>query len=566
MAPKAKAKAAKRSRKTAAEFDTSDAETIFGDGTSKLFGVGGAERVCSKSSLHKFFQDSAELATPSTALPSIDASPFDEVGHAYGGGDDVECQIVSERPCGSCVAECVPAPNGATPPASDGDRCEESRGDARSTTPRDADLAAITPAQLCEAVVTGDILDVAKKIVGDALTEQNVERFTDVLTRVAKMRPSRNKPSQVEGANDDHGGELSKHEARRLELLEKILAEQTFPGKSSMGNLFREKLKADSVQRAKYEALDTAAEQLAFRLSWCQAEAAALTARRARSKTTTWARRDTARFRYRPFGSMVVEWGGWGCADAVKGATAAASKCVAMGHPWSKLHPQSGLMEYAIVEQGWEEEYAVCWQETQDELLGAVQTGASGDNATKNGVDGAVDAEDAERAEDSKAPASSDVADEDAMPPPSTSRAKTKAANPKPSTPKKAKREAADEADMTLASLFKDASRVRAMFVQATTSAEELSSMIRSGGDYKWAINNVAGDIKLAALMSDLRGSVSEFAQHFIVSDVKTVKASYTTARLEHELRVFIAMSDKIASVNRTVKQILNATAAMQSE
>ena len=44
-----------------------------------------------------------------------------------------------------------------------------------------------------------------------------------------------------------------------------------------------------------------------------------------------------------------------------------------MGHPWSKLHPQSGLMEYAIVEQGWEEEYAVCWQETQDELLGAVQ-------------------------------------------------------------------------------------------------------------------------------------------------------------------------------------------------
>ena len=90
--------------------------------------------------------------------------------------------------------------------------------------------------------------------------------------------------------------------------------------------------------------------------------------------------------------------------------------------------------------------------------------------------------------------------------------------------------------------------------------------MIRSGGDYKWAINNVAGDIKLVALMSDLRGSVSEFAQHFIVSDVKTVKASYTTAHLEHELRVFIAMSDKIASVNKTVKHILNATAAMQSE
>ena len=90
--------------------------------------------------------------------------------------------------------------------------------------------------------------------------------------------------------------------------------------------------------------------------------------------------------------------------------------------------------------------------------------------------------------------------------------------------------------------------------------------MIRSGGDYKWAVNNVAGDLKLSRLMSELRGSVSEFAQHFIVSDVKTLKASYTSARLEHELQGFISMTDKITAINKTVKQILNATTAMHSE
>jgi hypothetical protein len=123
---------------------------------------------------------------------------------------------------------------------------------------------------------------------------------------------------------------------------------------------------------------------------------------------------------------------------------------------------------------------------------------------------------------------------------------------------KKAKREAVDDAETTLAGLFKEASRVRTMFVQATTAAEELSSMIRSGGDYKWAVNNVAGDLKLSRLMSELRGSVSEFAQHFIVNDVR--------ARLEHELQGFISMTDKIIAINKTVKQILSATTAMQRE
>ena len=276
-----KPKAARRSRK-AIPAEASDAETIVGD--TKIFGVGGVD-AATKGTLHKFFQ--AELATPSTALPSIDASERDDVG--------------PDSP--PTVDECVPTP------ACDGNWHAEGRNDTPAKgrydagqSPREAD---VTRARLCEAVVSGDIHDLAHSIVGETLTEQNFDRFTDILARVAKTRESRSPESAV--PKDNHGSELSKHEARRLELMAKIIAENNFPSRSSMGNLFREKLKADSVERAKYEALDTAAEQLAFRLSWCKAEAASLTARRDRSKTTTWARRDLARFRYKPFRAMVVE-------------------------------------------------------------------------------------------------------------------------------------------------------------------------------------------------------------------------------------------------------------------
>ena len=47
--------------------------------------------------------------------------------------------------------------------------------------------------------------------------------------------------------------------------------------------------------------------------------------------------------------------------------------------------------------------------------------------------------------------------------------------------------------------------------------------------------------------------------------DVKTAKASYASARCEHELHGFISMSDKLASVNMPAKQISNATMATQS-
>jgi hypothetical protein len=166
------------------------------------------------------------------------------------------------------------------------------------------------------------------------------------------------------------------------------------------------------------------------------------------------------------------------------------------------------------------------------------------------GVDTAVDGGHA--AEAPSAP--DDVAHATGAP---SSRAKTKATSPKPPMAKKAKREAVDDAETTLAGLFKEASRVRTMFVQATTAAEELSSMIRSGGDYKWAVNNVARDLKLSRLMSELRGSVSELSQHPIIKDAKTVKVSYASARFEHEMQGIISMMDKITTINKALKQIL---------
>ena len=72
------------------------------------------------------------------------------------------------------------------------------------------------------------------------------------------------------------------------------------------------------------------------------------------------------------------------------------------------------------------------------------------------------------------------------------------------------------------------------------------------------AVNSVRARCrKLSRLMSELRGSVSELSQHFIIKDAKTVKASYASARFEHELQGIISMMDKITAINKALKKIL---------
>ena len=62
--------------------------------------------------------------------------------------------------------------------------------------------------------------------------------------------------------------------------------------------------------------------------------------------------------------------GGWPCADAIAGAVCGASKCLVMGPPWWRIHPQTERMEFAIMETGWETLFKNAWEETKEEVNG----------------------------------------------------------------------------------------------------------------------------------------------------------------------------------------------------
>ena len=118
---------------------------------------------------------------------------------------------------------------------------------------------------------------------------------------------------KVTEANPGTNGQpLNKKEEQRESAMRKILETGEFPARSSMGNLFRASLAPGSPMALAYACCDSAKQQQELRMRWCKEQHAALAHRRSLSRDAQWSKTDISRFRYRPFGSMVVEWGGWG--------------------------------------------------------------------------------------------------------------------------------------------------------------------------------------------------------------------------------------------------------------
>ena len=64
---------------------------------------------------------------------------------------------------------------------------------------------------------------------------------------------------------------------------------------------------------------------------------------------------DRHKFEYMCYGAMVRSLGGWKDPAAIKGSTTCFAKCLAMGEPWCKQHPQTELVECAKLAMEWEE-------------------------------------------------------------------------------------------------------------------------------------------------------------------------------------------------------------------
>lgn len=135
--------------------------------------------------------------------------------------------------------------------------------------------------------------------------------------------------------------------------------------KSTVANAFRKEHVKGTPKGDAYHALNQK-EALEFRINWAKTKYDEV--KLTKVSTTSWSRVDRTKGRYRTFGKLVVDLGGWRCEDAVKGAIIACKKCAAMGAPWYKVHPQTEMLEFLVLESEFEEDFSKSWSQFKEEI------------------------------------------------------------------------------------------------------------------------------------------------------------------------------------------------------
>ena len=104
-----------------------------------------------------------------------------------------------------------------------------------------------------------------------------------------------------------------------------------------------------------------------WQVKFCTKEMQELTV--VKTQETSWRRVDTTTAVYRPFGRIVQKLGGWGDALAIAGATKGCSKCLILGPPWWRIHAQTEMLEFIILEGSWEETFSKKWTECKSHMM-----------------------------------------------------------------------------------------------------------------------------------------------------------------------------------------------------
>ena len=173
---------------------------------------------------------------------------------------------------------------------------------------------------------------------------------------------------------------LSDKDKQVAENLASLIKNGGFDARSYMGNKFREEMKDGSERSNAYLSMSARSQEAKdFRMDWLKRQYD--TAVNKKRFTKSWTRVDKTKGQYRTFGALVVDLGGWKYEPAVKGASVAVSKCIAMGEPWIRRHPQTDMMEYLVLKMEWEETYEKCWSEFREEFM-ASSVGNGGGGAT----------------------------------------------------------------------------------------------------------------------------------------------------------------------------------------
>ncbi len=297
-------------------------------------------------------------------------------------------------------------------------------------------------AAILEAVRSGTTLDFVEKFAGEKINESNFNKVVADLT-----------DATGDAEKEEARGNLNGKEAQLRSSLLAAIKDGKITSKSALGNRFRSEVDTKGMTQAQISQ---------HRLEWANDLVEKLDARKTTVKE--WRKVDSTAFPYRPFGKLVIDFGGWKDADAIKGATTGALQCLAMGEPWVRIHPQTKMVCFAIAEMGWREEFEQAWRSTVTYYTGDVDKADTGSSAS-SGL---------------KRPAVEEGASSNTIPTNKVTRAqptsvtKGKADTIPQSSPRKDTPSKAEQDDkVKVQKLFRDGTKVKNNFTAATGKAED---------------------------------------------------------------------------------------------
>ena len=336
-----------------------------------------------------------------------------------------------------------------------------------------------------------------------------------------------NQRLEESGAGDPYAG-FTQKDAARIKELERWAREGGFPIKGAMANKFREVLAMSTDKLAAYKSCDREAAKK-WRLEFLQEEILKVKGRRKQS--TSWSKTDLQGCKYRTAARIFEDLGGRTDPEVAAGVVMGINKCIALGPPFFHKHPQTGLIEFVIIEFGWIEKFEKAWSEFVEEQVDNVE----GSDAKKaDAKAAAVDTIATRTTEDKKANA--------------TQKGTKPGPTPRNQTPGKPKPAALLPETIALNKLCVEANKVKTQYLATMTTAVELVAAIEHEPEYKLQKGGTEAELK--RLVSCAKQGFTPFHKQFLISDMKSMRKSLGAETVKTELEKFVSLQDNFQNLS----------------
>lgn len=322
---------------------------------------------------------------------------------------------------------------------------------------------------------------------------------------------------------------LTTNEQKRLRGMEEALRLGTLDPRSSLGGAFRKAHQKGTTAGDEYAALSRDAAA-AFRLKWVEAQHKVFKDERSHKKS--WSRIDTTHGNYVTVSKLVADEGGWDDREGVQGCIRLMKRCLAMGEPWTRVHPQTGRLLFLKLEYSWREEFLESWSEFRREFscgcVGAVAAPQPG--------------EDKEAVQDAAAASSVQAPNSKCKKMPRAKDEQEKA------TPK-------DEGDGKFDKAWPDALKLRKALLSAKATAAEINNEIEHSDAWSWA-KNTQNQGRLAASIESVTNSMSHFSRTFLTQEPAAVRRRHSKEYICAELASFLELEKPVRDLATLVGQL----------